>query len=172
MLLVRCYIRKRDERGRGLVSHSFPAPAPRARFCETSRAEWGVRGLGAWGGALARFHRFCEMSFGGLCEVTTLTAFAHAIWRKGGPRGDFVWEGVRVSSAGSQHLTVVLCVRPCSQTTTLSCFAKGGSFFAAAFSAGERAPSETIERYAFLRVHRARTPVHGARKSLIFHRIR
>ena len=107
-----------------------------------------------------------------MCEVTTLTAFAYAIWRKKGSGGDYTLEGVRVSSAGSQHLTVVLCVRPCSQTTTLSYFAKGGSFFAAAFSAGERAPSETIERYAFLRVHRARTPVHGARKAKFFHRIR
>ena len=43
-----------------------------------------------------------------------------------------------------------------------------GSFFAAAIRAGERAPSETIERYAFLRVHRARTPVHGARKAEFF----
>ena len=45
----------------------------------------------------------------------------------------------------------------------------GGLFFAAAFSAGERAPSETIERYAFLRVRRARTRVLRARKALIFH---
>ena len=133
-------------RARGLGGSRFPAPAPWAR--------------------LARFRCLCEMSFGGLCEVTTLTAFAHAIWRKGGPRCDFVWEGVRVSSARTQHLTVVLCVRPCSITTSLPCVAEGGSFFAAADTAGERAPFETIGRYAFFQVRRACAPMVGSRKSL------
>ena len=160
-----------NKRGRGLVGPRSPAPAPRARFCEMSRAEWGVRGLGVWGGALAHLCHFCAMSLGGLCALTTLTAFAHAIWRKGGPRGDFVWEGVRVSSAGSRHLTVVLCVRPCSITTRLPCVAEGGSFFAAADPAGERAPFETIGRYAFFQVRRACAPVVGSRKSLLFKRI-
>ena len=78
-------------------------------------------------------------------------------------------EGVRVSSAGSRHFTVVLCVRPCSQTTRRPCVAEGGSFFAAADPAGERAPFETIGRYAFLPVRRACAPVVESRKSLIFH---
>ena len=43
-------------------------------------------------------------------------------------------------------------------------------FFAAAARAGERAPSETIERYAFLRVRRACASVLGSRKSLTFAR--
>ena len=42
--------RKRRPRGGGWARH-IPAPAPpRARFCDTSRAEWGVRGVGAVGG--------------------------------------------------------------------------------------------------------------------------
>ena len=122
----------------------------------------------ARGGALAHFCHFCAMSLGGSCEVTTLTAFAHAIRRKGGPGGDYTREVVRVSSAKTQHLTMVLRVRPCSQTTRLSCVAEGGPFFAAAAPAGARAPLKTIERYAFLKVRRAGAPVPGARKSLIF----
>ena len=35
-----------------------PPPAPRARFCEMSRAEWGVRGLGAWGGGFGAVSLF------------------------------------------------------------------------------------------------------------------
>ena len=82
--------------------HPSPSPRPpRARVCDTSRAEWGVRGLGAGGGALARSRRFRAMLLGGLCEVITPTTFLLAIWRQGGPRGDFAWEGVRVSSAGT-----------------------------------------------------------------------
>ncbi len=64
---------------------------------------------------------------------------------------------------------VVLCVRPCSITTRLPCVAEGGSFFTAADPAGERAPFETIGRYAFLPVRRACAPVVESRKSLIFH---
>ena len=56
-------------------------------------AGWGRLGL------LARFRRLCEMSLGGLFEVTTLTAFSLTIWRKGGPRCDFAWEPVRVRIA-------------------------------------------------------------------------
>ena len=117
---------------------------------------------------MAHLCHFCAMSLGGLCALAPLTAFAHAIWRKGGPRGDFVWEGVRVSSAGSRHLTVVSCVRRCSQTIRLPCVAEGGSFFAAADPAGERGPFKTIGRYAFFHVRRACAPVVGSRKSLIF----
>ena len=117
---------------------------------------------------MARFRCFCEMSLGGLCEVTTLAAFWHASGRKGGPRGAFVWEGVRLWSAKSEHLTVVSCVRRCSITTRLPCVAEGGSFFAAADPAGERAPFETIGRYAFFHVRRACAPVVGSRKSLLF----
>ena len=58
--------------------------------------------------------------------------------------------------------------RPCSKTTTLPCVPEGGSFFAAAVTAGERSPSETIGRYAFLRVRRACALVVGSRKSLFF----
>ena len=57
--------------------------------------------------------------------------------------------------------------RPCSKAPTLPCVPEGGSFFAAAARAGERAPSETIERYAFPRVRRACASVLGSRKSLI-----
>ena len=149
---------------------SCTAPGLRARVCDTSRAEWGVRGLGAGGGALARFRCLCEMSFGGLCEVITLTAFWHAFGRIRGPRGAFVWEGVRLLSAKSEHLTVVSCVRRCSQTTRLPCVAEGGSFFATADPAGERSLSETMQRYAFPRVRRACALVVGSRKSLIFNR--
>ena len=63
---------------------------------------------------------------------------------------------------------MVLCVRPCSQTTRLSCVAEGGPFFAAAAPAGARAPLKTIERYVFLKVRRAGAPVPGGRESLIF----
>ena len=117
---------------------------------------------------MARSRRLRAMSLGGLCEVRTLTALWFAIGRKRGPRGDFTWEGVRVSSAGTQHLTVVLCVRPCSQTTRLPCVAEGGSFFAAAVTAGERSLSETMQRYAFPRVRRACALVLRSRKSLLF----
>ena len=58
--------------------------------------------------------------------------------------------------------------RPCSKRHRLPCVPEGPLFFAAAFSAGERAPSETIERYAFLRVRRAYALVVGSRKSLLF----
>ena len=58
--------------------------------------------------------------------------------------------------------------RPCSKAPTLPCVPEGGSFFAAAIRAGERAPSETIERYAFLRVRRACVSVVRSRKALIF----
>ena len=71
-------------------------------------------------------------------------------------------------SAKSEHLTVVSCVRRCSITTRLPCVAEGGSFFAAADPAGERAPFETIGRYAFFPVRRACAPVVGSRKSLHF----
>ena len=63
---------------------------------------------------------------------------------------------------------VVLCVRPCSITISLPCVAEGGSFFAAADTAGERAPFETIGRYVFFQVRRACAPVVGSRKSLLF----
>ena len=108
------------------------------------------------------------MSLGGPCEVTTLPTFWHASGRKGGPGGENTWEVVRLSSARSQHLTVVLRVRPCSQTTTLPRFAEGGSFFAAAATGGERSPSETIERYAFPRVRRACAYDVGRRKAMIW----
>ena len=75
---------------------------------------------------------------------------------------------MRLLSAKSEHLTVVSCVRRCSQTTRLPCVAEGGSFFAAADPAGERAPFETIGRYAFFQVRRACAPVVESRKSLIF----
>ena len=53
--------------------------------------------MGGWvGGALARFRCLCDMSFGGLCEVITLTTFWYVFGRKGGPRGDIVWEVVRL----------------------------------------------------------------------------
>ena len=68
---------------------SYQPPAPRARFCDTSRAEWGVWGLGGWGvggwGLLARCRGFCAMLLGGLRAVTTLTAFWHSLGRKRGP---------------------------------------------------------------------------------------
>ena len=49
VVLVRGERRKRDREGGGWSGHRFQPPAPRARFCDTSRAEWGVRGLGGWG---------------------------------------------------------------------------------------------------------------------------
>ena len=58
--------------------------------------------------------------------------------------------------------------RPCSIAPTLPCVPEGGSFFAAAIRVGEGAPSETIERYAFLRVRRACASVLRSRTSLIF----
>ena len=117
---------------------------------------------------MARCRGFRAGSLGGLCEVTTLPTFWHASGRKGGPGGENTWEVVRLSSARSQHLTVVLRVRPCSQTTTLPRFAEGGSFFAAAATGGERSPSETMERYAFPRVRRASVSVARGGKCLIF----
>ena len=117
---------------------------------------------------MARCRGFCAVSLGGPCEVTTLPTFWHASGRKGGPGGENTWEVVRLSSARSQHLTVVLRVRPCSQTTTLPRFAEGGSFFAAAATGGERSPSETIERYAFPRVRRACAYDVGRRKAMIW----
>ena len=101
---------KEQEEGGGWATHSLQPP-PRARFCETSRAKWGVWGLGAGGGPLARSRRFCAMSLDGLCAVATLAAFWHAFGRKRGARGEFVWEVVRLLSAKSEHLTVVSCVR-------------------------------------------------------------
>ena len=115
---------------------------------------------------MARCRGFRAGSLGGPCEVTTLPTFWHASGRKGGPGGENTWEVVRLSSARSQHLT--LCLRPCSQTTTLPRFAEGGSFFAAAATGGERSPSETIERYAFPRVRRACAYDVGRRKALIW----
>ena len=64
--------------------------------------------------------------------------------------------------------SLVLRVRPCSQTIRFSCVAEGGPFFAAAAPAGARAPLKTIERYAFLEVRRAGAPVPGGWKSLFF----
>ena len=122
---------------------------------------------GSWG-PLARFRCFRAVSLGGLCEVTTLPTFWHASGRKGGPGGENTWEVVRLSSARSQHLTVVLRVRPCSQTTTLPRFAEGGSFFAAAATGGERSPSETMERCTFPRVRRACAYDVGRRKAMIW----
>ena len=104
---------------------------------------------------MARLRGFCVMSLGGPCEVTTLPTFWHAIGRKRGPGGDYTWEPGRLSSVRSSHLTVVLCVRPCSQTTRLPCVAEGGSFFTAAGTGSDRSPSETMQRYAFPRVRRA-----------------
>ena len=45
----------------------------------------------------------------------------------------------------------------------------GGSFFAAADPAGDRAPFETIGRYMFFHVRRACAPVGGSRKSRFLH---
>ena len=117
---------------------------------------------------MARARRLCAVPLGGVCAVTPLTAFSLAIWRKGGARGDFAWEPVRVRSARTQHLPVKLRGRPCSITTTLPCVPEGGSFFAAAIRVGEGAPSETIERYAFPRVRRACAYDVGSRKALIW----
>ena len=75
---------------------------------------------------------------------------------------------MRVSSAKSEYIMVVLCVRPCSITTRLPCVAEGGSLFTAADPAGEQAPFETIGRYAFFHVRRACAPVVESRKSLLF----
>ena len=100
--------------------------------------------------------------------MTTLTTFLHASGRKGGPGGENTWDVVRLSSARSQHLTVVLRVRPCSRTTTLPRFAEGGSFFAAAATGGERSPSETMERYAFPRVRRACADDVRSKKAMIW----
>ena len=146
----------------------MPSPGPPGPLLRDVSSGMGGPGPGGRGGGLARSRRFRAMSLGGLCEVITPTTFLLAIWRKGGPRGDFAWEGVRVSSARTQHLIVVLCVRPCSITTSLPCVAEGGSFFAAADTAGERAPFETIGRYAFFQVRRACALVVESRKSLIF----
>ena len=124
--------------------------------------------MGGPGGLLARCRGLRAGSLGGPCEVTTLPTFWHASGRKGGPGGENTWEVVRLSSARSQHLTVVLRVRPCSQTTTLPRFAEGGSFFAAAATGGERSPSETMDRYAFPRVRRACAYDVGNRKAMIW----
>ena len=118
---------------------------------------------------MARFRRLRAVSLGGLCEVTTVTVILRASWRELGPTGDFAWEPVRVCIARTQHLPMDLRGRPCSKRTTLSCVPEGGSFFAAAAPAGERAPLKTIERYAFLKVRRVGAPVAGGRKALIFH---
>ena len=58
--------------------------------------------------------------------------------------------------------------RTCSRTHRLSCVPEGAPFFAAAATAGARAPLKTSERYALLKVRRAGAPVPGARKPLIF----
>jgi len=117
---------------------------------------------------LARFGRLWAASVGGHGGVTTLTAFSLTIWRKGGPRCDYTWGPVRDRIARTYHLLMDLRGRPCSKRHRLPCVPEGGSFFAAAPPAGEWAPSETIERYAFLRMRRACAPVRGARKSWIF----
>ena len=132
--------------------HSPGPPGPLLRYLSSE-----MGGPGAWGGGLlARLRGFCAMSLGGLCEVITLPTFWHASWRKGGPGGENTREVVRLSSARSQHLTVVLRVRPCSITTRLPCVAEGGSFFFTAAGTGsDRSPSETMQRYAFPRVRRA-----------------
>ena len=57
--------------------------------------------------------------------------------------------------------------RPCSKRPTLSCVPDGGSFPAAAAPAGERVPSENMQRYAVLKVRRACASVLGSRESLI-----
>ena len=38
---------ERDDQGEGAGRPASQPPGPRARFCDTSRAKWGVRGLGA-----------------------------------------------------------------------------------------------------------------------------
>ena len=75
---------------------------------------------------------------------------------------------MRVSSAGSRHLTAVLRVRPCSITIRLPCVAEGGSFFTAAGTGGDRSPSETMQRYAFPRVRRASAEAASGGKGLFF----
>ena len=40
------FLRQGTARGAGVATVSSPRP-PRGRFCDTSRAKWGVRGLGA-----------------------------------------------------------------------------------------------------------------------------
>ena len=101
--------------------------------------------------------------------MTTLPTFWHASGRKGCPGGENTREVVRLSSARSQHVTVVLRVRPCSLTTRLPCVAEGGFFFfAAAATGGERSPSETMERYASPRVRRACAYDVGRRKTMIW----
>ena len=45
---------------------------------------------------------------------------------------------------------------------SLPCVPEGASFFAAAATAGARAPLKTIERYAFFKVRRVGAPVPGA----------
>ena len=45
---------------------------------------------------------------------------------------------------------------------SLPCVPEGACFFAAAATAGARAPLKTIERYAFFKVRRVGAPVPGA----------
>ena len=47
---------------------------------------------------------------------------------------------MRVRIAKAYHLLLDLCGRPCSKRHRLPCVPEGPLFFAAAFSAGERAP--------------------------------
>ena len=63
---------------------------------------------------------------------------------------------------------VVLCVLPCSITTRLPCVAEGASFFTAAGTGGDRSPSETVQRYASLRVRRAVASVVRGGKGVFF----
>ena len=139
MLLVRCYSRYLYSIGGVLEGVGVPGPGA-----------GGFPGFQPWptGPAWRGFvvSARCRLVACGLCAVTTLTAFAHAIGRKGGPGGDYTWEVVRLLNAKSEYFIMVLCVRPCSQTTRLPCVAEGGSLFAATEPAGDRAPFETIGR--------------------------
>ena len=122
----------------------------------------------AMDGKMTRFHGLCAASVGALCEVRTLTAFSPTVWRRRGPSRENAWEVVRSRTRNRTTFLRFLRGRPCSKRPRLSCVQEGGSFFAAAATAGERAPLKTIERYAFLKVRRVGAPVPGARKSLIF----
>ena len=116
---------------------------------------------------MARFGGLWAVSVGGHGGVTTLTAFSLTVCRKGGPRCDYTWGPVRDRIARTYHLLMDLRGRPCSKRHRLPCVPEGPLFSVAALPAGEWAPSETIERYAFLRMRRAGASVRGARKSLI-----
>ena len=160
---------KRQEEQGGWGGHSFqppPPPGPLLRYLSSEMGGPGPGGVGLGLGAVSLFLRY--IAWWPVRSGNPYYVFACDLTKRG-PRCAFVREGVRVSSAGSRHLTVVSCVRPCSITTRLPCVAEGGSFFAAADPAGERGPFKTIGRYAFLPVRRACAPVVESRKSLIFH---